>query len=269
MRRGIAACVLVAAFFFLHGVSCRAQTDENEMRRIIDSIANPPMDSDPSIVFDSLETCISIRDDSAPRKIRFTFSNSGQDALRITKVAATCGCTVPEYSVQPVLPGGRGEITVLYNPYNQYGRINRSVYVYTEASTIHPVARLTIKGEIIPSDRFRGYPAALGTLRAKRDSIDFGTVGREMRRTERILCVNGGSSSLKIKALPEISPDWVTIYTEPEVIAPGAEAELYVVIDGSLFPDGFSGRKDVSVILDGIDAAPSGRTLKLSFVVSE
>ena len=40
----------------------------------------------------------------------FTFTNSGTVPLVITNVQASCGCTTPDWSKEPVMPGGKGFI---------------------------------------------------------------------------------------------------------------------------------------------------------------
>ncbi|RYZ44473.1 MAG: DUF1573 domain-containing protein, partial [Sphingobacteriales bacterium] len=42
----------------------------------------------------------------------FKFKNTGQNPLIISDAIASCGCTVPSFSKEPVLPGNDGEIMV-------------------------------------------------------------------------------------------------------------------------------------------------------------
>lgn len=45
----------------------------------------------------------------------FEISNAGTEDLRIENVQASCGCTTPEWSTDPVKPGGSSIIKVGYN----------------------------------------------------------------------------------------------------------------------------------------------------------
>ena len=38
---------------------------------------------------------------------KFEFTNNGDSPLIIQRVAASCGCTTPSYSREPILPGHR------------------------------------------------------------------------------------------------------------------------------------------------------------------
>ena len=45
----------------------------------------------------------------------FTYTNVGEQPLVVNQAIASCGCTVPEYTKNPVKPGESGEIKVTYN----------------------------------------------------------------------------------------------------------------------------------------------------------
>ena len=45
----------------------------------------------------------------------FRFTNSGTNPLVISKAKGTCGCTVPDYPKDPIMPGEDGEIKVEYS----------------------------------------------------------------------------------------------------------------------------------------------------------
>lgn len=59
----------------------------------------------------------------------FTFTNTGNEPLLITKAEGSCGCTVPEYPKHPIAPGETGELRVQYQPGKQEGRQNKTVTV--------------------------------------------------------------------------------------------------------------------------------------------
>lgn len=49
-----------------------------------------------------------------PATHEFKFTNKGKVALVITNAAPSCGCTTPDWSKQPVLPGQKGFIKATY-----------------------------------------------------------------------------------------------------------------------------------------------------------
>jgi hypothetical protein len=56
----------------------------------------------------------------------FTFNNSGKEPLLIVAANASCGCTVPDYSKEPIAPGKTGTIKVTYDT-KRVGAINKNV----------------------------------------------------------------------------------------------------------------------------------------------
>lgn len=63
----------------------------------------------------------------------YHFKNTGDNPLFITKAVASCGCTVPSYSKEPIPPGGEGEIVVEFNSQNRVGHQQKNVLVYSNA----------------------------------------------------------------------------------------------------------------------------------------
>ncbi|MFR9166981.1 MAG: DUF1573 domain-containing protein [Dysgonomonas sp.] len=78
----------------------------------------------------------------------FTFTNTGKTPLIINSVNASCGCTTPSYTSDPVLPGKKGEIKVAYSATGRVGTFEKGIRVMTNVPD--EVYRLTIKGEVLP-----------------------------------------------------------------------------------------------------------------------
>ncbi len=77
----------------------------------------------------------------------FTFKNVGDAPLIIQRVQASCGCTTPDYTAEPVLPGKEGQITVKYNAKGRPGAFDKKLTVFTNVPS--EVYILTIKGEVL------------------------------------------------------------------------------------------------------------------------
>lgn len=64
----------------------------------------------------------------------FRFTNTGTEPLIISNVQVTCGCTTPKgWPRDPIMPGGKGEITVGYNSTGRNGRQSKVVTVVSNA----------------------------------------------------------------------------------------------------------------------------------------
>ena len=77
----------------------------------------------------------------------FKFTNKGKLPLVLSNVKASCGCTVPEWPKEPILPGKSSSIKVSYNTNNQ-GNFNKSITVNSNA--LNNTVILQIKGNVTP-----------------------------------------------------------------------------------------------------------------------
>jgi hypothetical protein len=80
-----------------------------------------------------------------PASVTFTFTNTGKEPVVITAARSSCGCTVAEYTKEPVKPGASGTVQATYNS-ARAGAFNKSVTVTFEANPTPNV--LTIKGMV-------------------------------------------------------------------------------------------------------------------------
>jgi hypothetical protein len=63
----------------------------------------------------------------------FTFKNTGQADLIISRAVGSCGCTIPEYPKDPIKAGESGKIDVSFNSANKHGNQQKSVTIYTNS----------------------------------------------------------------------------------------------------------------------------------------
>lgn len=86
--------------------------------------------------------------DSAIVTYDFVFTNVGKAPLVIHQASASCGCTVPEYTLEPVMPGCQGKISITYNGKGKRpGVFRKSITIHNNGKQT-PV-RLYIEGEMI------------------------------------------------------------------------------------------------------------------------
>ena len=78
----------------------------------------------------------------------FEFTNTGDAPLIISNVTSSCGCTVPSWTKEPILPGKIGKIDVKYDT-NRVNPIRKTITVISNAET--PTVALKIKGDVVDS----------------------------------------------------------------------------------------------------------------------
>jgi hypothetical protein len=78
----------------------------------------------------------------------FIFKNTGEAPLIIEKAQASCGCTVPSWTKEPVAPGATGEIQVKFDSKGKPNVQNKTVTI--TANTYPKISRLRIKTFVNP-----------------------------------------------------------------------------------------------------------------------
>ena len=76
----------------------------------------------------------------------FKFKNAGTAPVILTQVSASCGCTTPDYTKTPILPGESGEIKVSFNSAGQAGVQQKIVTVTSNAE--NNVTTVQLKGTV-------------------------------------------------------------------------------------------------------------------------
>jgi len=76
----------------------------------------------------------------------FKFTNTGKEPMILTNVVASCGCTTPKWSKEPVAAGKTGSIIVSFDTNGRIGGFNKAVTISSNSKT--PVKVLYIKGVV-------------------------------------------------------------------------------------------------------------------------
>lgn len=93
---------------------------------------------------------------------KFKFTNTGNEPLIIKTAKGSCGCTVPTYPKEPIMPGESNVIEVRYDT-QRVGMFTKTVTLTTnETADTHT---LTIKGEVKAPATQETVPAATGGIK--------------------------------------------------------------------------------------------------------
>ena len=76
----------------------------------------------------------------------FKFTNTGKTPLLIADATASCGCTTPSWTKEPIAPGSTGEMEVQFDSRGKQGLISKQVSV--RANTQPGITTIYIKGNI-------------------------------------------------------------------------------------------------------------------------
>lgn len=140
-----------------------------------------------------------IKEDGGLAQVTFNFKNTGNKALKLTNVRASCGCTTPTWTKAEIKPGGTGMVKAAFNPMGRVGKFNKTITVSSNAQPAITV--LQISGQVTP--RKKGpkdwYPVVLGNLRFKSNTVWFGDIMHDSKKTEKSTYIyNNGTEPIKI-----------------------------------------------------------------------
>jgi len=91
---------------------------------------------------------------AVPAIYYFEITNKSEKPLVIENAHATCGCTVPEWQKDPILPNKTTKIKVEYNAVNG-GHFDK--FVYVKFAGIDEEKVLGITGEVLPAEAYEAW----------------------------------------------------------------------------------------------------------------
>jgi hypothetical protein len=78
----------------------------------------------------------------------FEFKNIGKEPIILSNVQASCGCTTPSWTKEPVLPGKTGKISATYNTQGRPGQVTKTVTVQSNVGS--KVLKIVVNVEKAP-----------------------------------------------------------------------------------------------------------------------
>lgn len=81
-------------------------------------------------------------------KHTFNFTNTGKSPLLIQNATASCGCTTPNWTKEPIAPGAAGTIEVQFDSHGKTGLQNKTVTV--QGNTQPSATQIAIRANILP-----------------------------------------------------------------------------------------------------------------------
>lgn len=78
----------------------------------------------------------------------YEITNTGTNPLIINAVQPGCGCTAPDYTKEPIMPGQKGNITLHFDSTNFDGKVDKFADVY--ANVENAPIRLTFTADVQP-----------------------------------------------------------------------------------------------------------------------
>ena len=195
-----------------------------------------------------------IAEADGPVNHTFAGVNRGENPVVILDVVTSCGCTRPEFSRRPVMPGDTTRITVTYDPADRPGIFDKELGVYS--SERRKIATLSIRGSVAPREKSveELYPVdASGGLRLSETLCAFTYIYPGRRVQTAIGYANTSARTVHLDLRTTHASGLLDI-DYPHEIGPGERGEINV---SYLIP---ADKPRYGTLRDALEVAVDGRS---------
>lgn len=166
---------------------------------------------------------------SGAKTCTFEYKNTSDKPVVINNILSSCGCTTPEWSKKPIMPGQSGSVKVTFlNDQGPYP-FDKSLTVYTSAATKPIMLRITgvpYDSEKTVKDQF---PIRIGSLGIRNNTLKMGQLEQGESGTKRVAVANLSNKPVSIK-FTDISPG-LSLKAEPETIPANGMGEIIYTVN--------------------------------------
>jgi Protein of unknown function (DUF1573). len=208
-----------------------------------------------------------IKEDDGNVTCEFSFTNKGDAPLVISRVQASCGCTTPDWSKEPIAPGKTGFVKATYAAKGRPGQFSKTITVY--CNTKEGTVILNIKGNVLPKTASieDQYPVSFGDLKLGKINLSFYDIQKTGTKTDKIAIYNSGKSPLSLHF--SRVPSHLTVIASPSVIPASGKGEIVVTYKGASVKDWGTRLDDIFILQDNESKIASDRKITVSANIVE
>lgn len=153
-----------------------------------------------SIVFEQrVHSFGTIKEANGKVSYTFVFKNNGKTPVTISSINSGCGCIGNVISKKPVPAGGKGQVTVSFNPEYKSGFFSKEIVVMSDNDKAFN--RVWVEGTIIPSEKpiEHEYPYNFGSgLYLRLEVMAFGYVKAGATKQMELHYANGTDKEMTL-----------------------------------------------------------------------
>ncbi len=112
------------------------ELDSSQLSDVLTQKINPLIEDYPAdsanpaaITWDTIHHDFGVLKEGESVEFDFHLTNTGQSPLVIAEAYSSCGCTIPSFPIEPILPGKRSSIHVRFNSEGKEGNIFKRIVV--------------------------------------------------------------------------------------------------------------------------------------------
>jgi len=190
------------------------------------------------------------KEEAGRQTFDFILTNTGTEPLVIQNVVASCGCTTPDWTKQPIPAGANGKVTAIYDPKDRPGQFNKTLSVYT--NTKPEVVVLTIRGEVVPHEKTveELFTFAVGDVRFESNHLAFTNVKKTEKKMRVMQVINTSANPVKVEF--DGVPQHLMLKCNPETLKPGQKGLIEGTYDATKNAGWGNVNDMVKVVLNGV-----------------
>lgn len=147
MKRILLLAIISIAFISCKEDATKKIKQDNLIRAKKENKVN--REDAPVITFDKTEHDFGTINEGDKVETTFSFTNTGKSELIITKIKASCGCTVPSnWDRKPIMPGKKSQFTVKFNSKNKPNKQQKTITITSNTNKGRETVR--IKAQVVP-----------------------------------------------------------------------------------------------------------------------
>lgn len=136
----------ILAGLILLALACGRQNGSQEQRSGVHELKGQEAQGEPLMVFDTLIHDFGTIIEGESVVCYFNYGNEGGEDLLITAVEASCGCTTPNWNHEPLEPGEKETLEIIFDASGRNGEQRKLVTIKSNAS--NQVVQLTIRAKV-------------------------------------------------------------------------------------------------------------------------
>jgi len=153
----------------------------------------------------------------------FIFRNTGKTPVVINDIFNSCGCIGKVITKDPVKPGGKGKVTIIFDPVYKSGFFSKELVVYS--NNRQEFNRIWVEGTIIPAEHSitDDYPYNFGNgLYLRFKVMAFGYMKPGETRQMELQYANTTGKTMALSFIVKDNKSGLK-FTDPGTIAPKAK----------------------------------------------
>ena len=163
-----------------------------------------------------------------PVTVNYIVTNKGDQPLVINNVTVSCGCTVVDWTKEPISAGKTGTIKATFDA-KMLGHFRKSIGIYCNASP-KPIY-LIMQGEVATSIKnySNDFPFKVGAIRMNKNDIEFEDANKGEKPTVELEIINTSKSVYQ----PIIMhlPHYIKVKAIPETLSSGRTGKIIFTLD--------------------------------------